>query len=96
MDPTKAKYREQERPPKEKSNFKTNPSKKGTGYGYDSFLFQPIRLFSLVCRSYPNLGFNKDPPYAYKDRTDNYDAPLNAQRVRIPLLSFHRKYFSSF
>jgi hypothetical protein len=34
LDPTKAKYREQVKPPKEKSNFKTNPSKKGTGYGY--------------------------------------------------------------
>jgi len=32
--------------------------------------------------SYPNLGLDKDPPYAYKDKTDNYDAPLNAQRVK--------------
>jgi len=33
-DPTKAKYRERVKPPAEKTNFKVNPSKKGTGYGY--------------------------------------------------------------
>ncbi len=33
-DPTKSKYREQTKQPAEKPNFKTNPSKKGTGYGY--------------------------------------------------------------
>ncbi len=33
-DPTKAKYRDQTKPPSEKSNFKVNPPKKGTGYGY--------------------------------------------------------------
>lgn len=32
--------------------------------------------------SYANMGIGQDPPYAYKDRTDNYEAPLNAQRVR--------------
>jgi len=32
--------------------------------------------------SYPNLGIDKDPPYAYKDKTDNYDASLQAQQVR--------------
>jgi len=26
------------------------------------------------------LGIEKDPPYAYKDKTDNYDAPLDAQK----------------
>ncbi|CAF1169496.1 unnamed protein product [Adineta ricciae] len=33
-DPTKSKYRDQPKPSPEKPNFKTNPSKKGTGYGY--------------------------------------------------------------
>lgn len=33
-DPTKAKYREQAKPPAEKANVKVNPAKKGTGYGY--------------------------------------------------------------
>ncbi|CAF3963581.1 unnamed protein product [Adineta steineri] len=60
--PSKQKYRDIEKPPPEKTNFKINPSKKGTGYGY------------------PNLGIEKDPPYTYKDKTDNYDAPLEAQR----------------
>lgn len=32
--------------------------------------------------SYPNMGIGQDPPYAYKDKTDNYEAALNAQRVR--------------
>ncbi|CAF0944434.1 unnamed protein product [Adineta steineri] len=62
LDPSKQKYRDIEKPPPEKTNFKINPSKKGTGYGY------------------PNLGIEKDPPYTYKDKTDNYDAPLEAQR----------------
>ncbi|CAF0724331.1 unnamed protein product [Rotaria sp. Silwood1] len=62
LDPSKAKYRAQAKPPSEKSNFKVNPSKKGTGYGY------------------ANVGIDKDPPYAYKEKTDNYDASLNAQR----------------
>ncbi|CAF1195611.1 unnamed protein product [Rotaria sordida] len=62
VDPTKAKYREQTKPPSEKPNFKVNPPKKGTGYGY------------------PNVCLDKDPPYAYKDKTDNYNAPLDAQR----------------
>jgi hypothetical protein len=47
VDPTKAKYREETKPPKEKSNFKTNPSKKGTGYGYISFLISSYFQFSL-------------------------------------------------
>ena len=34
IDPTKPKYRERTKPPIEKANFKTNPLKKGTGYGY--------------------------------------------------------------
>ena len=29
------------------------------------------------------MGIGQDPPYAYKDKTDNYEAALNAQRVRI-------------
>ncbi|CAF0774407.1 unnamed protein product [Adineta steineri] len=62
LDPTKSKYREQTKPPAEKSNFKTNPAKKGTGYGY------------------PNLGLEKDPPYTYRDRTDNYDQPIESQK----------------
>ena len=33
LDPTKAKYRDQPKPSPEKPNFKTNPSKTGTGYG---------------------------------------------------------------
>jgi hypothetical protein len=33
-------------------------------------------------RSYPNLGLEKDPPYAYKGITDKYDATLDAQRVK--------------
>jgi hypothetical protein len=32
--------------------------------------------------SYPNLGIAKDPPYAYKDKTDIYDSSLNAQKVK--------------
>ena len=32
--------------------------------------------------SYPNMGIGLDPPYAYKEKTDNYEAALNAQRVR--------------
>ncbi|CAF1255227.1 unnamed protein product [Rotaria magnacalcarata] len=62
LDPSKSKYREEKKAPHEKSNFKVNPPKKGTGYGY------------------PNVGIDKDPPYAYKDKTDNYDASLDAQR----------------
>jgi hypothetical protein len=95
LDPTKPKYRQHEKPTKEKPNFKTNPSKKGTGYGY-VFIFQLIQTFFLFCLSYANLGFDKDPPYAYRDRTDNYDGPLNAQRVQIIILSFHRKCFLIF
>lgn len=33
-DPNKPKYRERTKPPSEKANFKVNPAKKGTGYGY--------------------------------------------------------------
>ena len=33
LDPTKPKYRAISKPPAEKSNFKVNPSRKGTGYG---------------------------------------------------------------
>jgi hypothetical protein len=38
-----------------------------------------LKLFFL---SYPNLGLAKDPPYAYKDVTDKYDASIDAQRVK--------------
>ncbi|CAF0752051.1 unnamed protein product, partial [Didymodactylos carnosus] len=62
IDPTKSKYRERPKKVAEKINFKVNPSKKGTGYGY------------------PNLGIEKDPPYAYKDKTDSYNAPLDTQK----------------
>jgi len=34
IDPTKPKYHERTKPPSEKLNFKVNPPKKGTGYGY--------------------------------------------------------------
>ncbi|CAF4707589.1 unnamed protein product, partial [Rotaria magnacalcarata] len=33
-DPAKSKYREKTKPPSEKANFKVNPPKKGTGFGY--------------------------------------------------------------
>jgi hypothetical protein len=43
-------------------------------------------LFSILSLSfflsYPNLGIAKDPPYAYKDKTDIYDSSLNAQKVK--------------
>lgn len=48
LDPSKAKYREAEKPPKEKSNFKVNPSKRGTGYGY-------VFIHSLLFRSFFSL-----------------------------------------
>lgn len=38
-------------------------------------------LAHLSLYSYPNMGIGLDPPYAYKDKTDNYEAVLNAQRV---------------
>ena len=82
LDPTKPKYREKPKPVVEKSNFKVSPSKKGTGYGYVSpNSVIPRSSSSLTLSSYPNLGISKDAPYAYKDKTDNYDASLNAQKV---------------
>lgn len=36
--------------------------------------------------SYPNLGIEKDPPYAFKDKSDKYDAPIEAQRVKFNIL----------
>lgn len=48
-------------------------------------IYLPILSFIIIyifIFSYPNVGIDKDPPYAYKDKTDNYDASLDAQRVR--------------
>jgi hypothetical protein len=40
-------------------------------------------LFKFISRvSYANLGIEKDPPYVYKDRVSNYDAPIENQRVK--------------
>jgi len=82
-DPTKAKYHDRVKPPSEKTNFKVNPSKKGTGYGYVIRFSHWIllKIFSFLF-SYPNLGVDKDPPYTYKDITDKYDGTLDAQRVK--------------
>ncbi len=80
-DPTKPKYRERTKPPSEKANFKANPAKKGTGYGYKIPISYWIISY-LSFSSYPNLGIDKDPSYTYKDINDKYDAPLDAQRVK--------------
>ena len=45
------------------------------------FEYSSNSSFCFLFLSYPNVGLDKDPPYAYKDKTDNYDSPLNAQRV---------------
>ena len=44
----------------------------------ESFIRDP---FPRIDPSYPNVGIGKDPPYAFKDKTDNYEASLQAQRV---------------
>jgi hypothetical protein len=37
-------------------------------------------VFSLC--SYANVGIGTDPEYAYKEKTDKYDAALDAHKVR--------------
>ena len=78
-EPNKPKYRERSKPPSEKANFKANPPKKGTGYGYVIEISYSNLFFS---RSYPHLGLQKDPAYTYKDTVDKYDASIEAQRVK--------------
>lgn len=48
-DPSKAKYREKAKAEHEKSNFKVNPPKKGTGYGYVMKIRYGILLNGFVC-----------------------------------------------
>jgi len=54
---------------------------KGQVMGMFNLYLDNITFISLFL-SYANLGIDKDPPYAYKDKTDNYEASLDAQRVR--------------
>ena len=48
--------------------------------GMSNSLINPFNYFFFL--SYPNVCLGKDPPYAYKDKADNYDASFDAQRVR--------------
>ena len=38
------------------------------------------------------MGIDKDPPYAYKDKTDNYDASLKCSKSKKMRFCFSKTF----